>query len=244
LVRGFQASTTMPPSLAPPVLRVPRADLVVGPDAATRRRSLLTRGVKRAFDVGFALFVSVATAPVVGAAIVAIRIESRGPALFRQRRMGLDGTTFELIKLRGMYVDSRTRFPELYDYASRTIDGPEPYYFHLEQDPRVTRVGRLLRRYSIDELPNFWNVLRGDMSVVGPRPEIPELAHLYGPQLEQLLSVRPGVTSPAKACGRDTLSFEETLARELDYLRTQSFLVDLRTIARTVKSVLLATNVC
>jgi exopolysaccharide production protein ExoY len=108
----------------------------------------------------------------------------------------------------------------------------------------VTRVGRFLRRYSIDELPNFWNVLRGDMSVVGPRPEIPELGYLYGSRLEVLLSVRPGVTSPAKACGRDSLTFEKTLASELEYLRDQSFWVDLRTIARTVKSVLLATDVC
>lgn len=258
-MRGLQASTSMPERWVPPISGVPSPDIAAGPETATiapvirlrphrataiRTRSLRSRGGKRAFDIAFAFAVSAVTAPIVGAAIVAIRIESRGPALFRQRRMGLDGTTFELIKLRGMHVDARERFPELYDYAGMTADGREQYYFHHEDDPRVTRVGRLLRRYSIDELPNFWNVLRGDMSVVGPRPEIPELAHLYGSQLGLLLSARPGVTSPAKACGRDSLSFEETLARELDYLRTQSFLVDLRTIARTVKSVLLATNVC
>ena len=258
-MRGLQASTSMPERWEPPISPVPSPGIAVGPETATiapviplrprrataiRRRSLPSRGAKRAFDVAFAFAVSAVTAPIVGAAVVAIRIESPGPALFRQRRMGLDGSTFELIKLRGMYVDARERFPELYDYASMAIDGQEPYYFHHERDPRVTRVGRLLRRYSIDELPNFWNVLRGDMSVVGPRPEIPELAHRYGSQLEQLLSVRPGVTSPAKACGRDSLSFDETLARELDYLRAQSFRVDLRTIARTVKSVLLATDVC
>jgi lipopolysaccharide/colanic/teichoic acid biosynthesis glycosyltransferase len=258
-VRGLQASMSMPERWELPISAVPSPGMAVEPETASiapviplrprrptaiRRRSLPSRGAKRAFDVVFAFAVSAVTAPIVGAAIVAIRIESPGPALFRQRRMGQDGTTFELIKLRGMYVDARERFPELYDYANTTIDGQEPYYFHHERDPRVTRVGRFLRRYSIDELPNFWNVLRGDMSVVGPRPEIPELAHLYGSQLELLLSVRPGVTSPAKACGRDSLSFDETLARELDYLRAQSFRVDLRTIARTVKSVLLATDVC
>jgi lipopolysaccharide/colanic/teichoic acid biosynthesis glycosyltransferase len=257
MVRGLQASTSMPPRRPAPISRVSSPGIAVRPETATiaaavrprpRPRTAIAprsrRSRKRAFDVALAFLVSAVTAPIVAAAIVAIRIESPGPALFRQRRMGLDGTTFELIKLRGMYVDARERFPELYDYASRTIDGSEPYYFHHRGDPRVTRVGRFLRRYSIDELPNFWNVLRGDMSVVGPRPEIPELAHLYGSQLELLLSVRPGVTSPAKACGRDSLSFEETLARELDYLRAQSFLVDLRTIARTVKSVLVPTDVC
>jgi lipopolysaccharide/colanic/teichoic acid biosynthesis glycosyltransferase len=259
MVRGLQAATSSPPDWAPPISRVSSSGIAVWPGGATigpvrrpsalrraaiRTRALPSRGVKRAFDIAFASVVSAATAPIVGAAIVAIRIESRGPALFRQRRMGLDGTTFELIKLRGMYVDARERFPALYDYASKTIDDGQPYYFHQENDPRVTRVGRILRRYSIDELPNFWNVLRGDMSVVGPRPEIPELAHLYGPQLERLLSVRPGVTSPAKACGRDSLSFEETLSRELDYVRAPSFSGDLRTIARTVKTVLHAADVC
>jgi lipopolysaccharide/colanic/teichoic acid biosynthesis glycosyltransferase len=233
------------PAFSKPHLAVEGDGLVVSPPRPLRGPAAraANRG-RRAFDVAFALVASAVTAPVVGAAIVAIRLESPGPALFRQRRMGLDGTTFELIKLRGMHVDARERFPELYDYAGTRFDGDQPYFFHQQGDPRVTRVGRFMRRYSIDELPNFWNVLRGDMSVVGPRPEIPELAHLYGPSLDLLLSARPGVTSPAKACGRDSLSFDDTLARELEYLRTRTFLLDLRTIGRTVKAVLLGTDAC
>ena len=135
----------------------------------------------RVFDVAFALVVLTVTALIILVAMIAIRVDSRGPALFRQRRMGRNGETFELLKLRGMHVDARERHPELYDYVS--VGPRETYYFHSAGDPRVTRVGRVLRRYSIDELPNFWNVLRGHMSVVGPRPEIPELAHLYGEDL-------------------------------------------------------------
>jgi lipopolysaccharide/colanic/teichoic acid biosynthesis glycosyltransferase len=134
-----------------------------------------------------------------------------------------------------MYVDAPQRFPELYDYANYPEAGD--CWFHQDGDPRVTRVARVLRKYSIDEMPNFWNVLRGDMSVVGPRPEIPELAHLYGRHLETLLSVRPGVTSPAKSVERDGLSLEGSLALDLQYIANRSFLLDLATILRTIGSV-------
>jgi lipopolysaccharide/colanic/teichoic acid biosynthesis glycosyltransferase len=202
------------------------------------------RAATRAFDVGFALVASAVTAPVVLAAAIAIRLESPGPAIYRQRRMGRHGKEFELYKLRGMYVDARERFPELYDYAAVPREAAATYRFHHEGDPRVTRVGRFIRRYSIDELPNFWNVLRGDMSIVGPRPEIPELAHLYGPYLDRLLSVRPGITSPAKACGRDALTFAETLERELRFVERHTFRDEIHTIALTARAVSRASDVC
>jgi lipopolysaccharide/colanic/teichoic acid biosynthesis glycosyltransferase len=151
--------------------------------------------------------------------------------------MGRDGRRFSMLKLRGMYVDARERFPDLYDYAGQTADANRSYYFHEYEDPRVTRVGRILRRASIDELPNFWNVLRGDMAVVGPRPEIPELAHIYRDDLPRVLSVRPGVTSPAKALGRDSLSLEETIRLELAYVDNRSFALDVRTIVQTAANV-------
>ena len=191
----------------------------------------------RAFDIAFALVALILTAPLVAVAIVAIRRESRGPALFRQRRLGKNGRVYELVKLRGMYIDADKRFPHLYDYASARSKDSAEFYFHPSDDPRVTRVGRILRKYSIDELPNFWNVLRGDMAVVGPRPEIPELAHMYGDRLSRILSVRPGVTSPAKAQGRDRLSLEETIASDLEYVENRSFRLDLRTIVQTARSV-------
>lgn len=193
------------------------------------------RALKRAFDVVFSALVLVCTAPVVLAAAMAIRFDTPGPVLFRQPRLGQGGRIFTLVKLRGMYADAPERFPELYVYDASPH--PDQFYFHLPHDPRVTRVGGFLRRWSIDELPNFWNVLRGDMSVVGPRPEIPQLAGLYGTALEQLLSVKPGVTSPAKATGRDELSFSETLASDLAYASHNSFLSDI-IIVRTARSLL------
>jgi lipopolysaccharide/colanic/teichoic acid biosynthesis glycosyltransferase len=202
------------------------------------------RAATRAFDVAFALVASAITAPIVLAAMIAIRLESPGPAIFRQRRMGRYGEEFEIFKLRGMYVDAPARFPALYAYAAISQDATATYYFHHDGDPRVTRVGRFIRRYSIDELPNFWNVLRGDMSIVGPRPDIPELAHLYGPGLDRLLSVRPGITSPAKACGRDTLSFAETLERELQFVERHTFRDDIRTIALTARAVRRGSDAC
>jgi len=188
---------------------------------------------KRAFDVVFAATALLITAPALLTAIVCIRLESRGAALFRQTRMGRDGRPFTLLKLRGMRVDSQRTHPELYDYSRIGVAQARGFYFHRPDDPRVTRVGRILRRYSIDELPNFWNVLRGEMSVVGPRPEIPELAPLYGPALSRILSVRPGVTSPAKATGRDALSAAETIASDLAYIEDRSFRLDLSVVAHT-----------
>jgi lipopolysaccharide/colanic/teichoic acid biosynthesis glycosyltransferase len=199
--------------------------------------------LRRALDVAFAVAVLVLTAPILVAAVVAIRLESPGPAFFRQRRLGLNGKVFTLLKLRGMYVDARTRFPGLYDYRPEVVADGGAFFFHRDSDPRVTRVGRFLRKYSIDELPNFWNVLRGEMSVVGPRPEIPELAHLYGDHLPRFLSVRPGVTSPAKAGGRDHLSFGETLAIDLDYIGRRSFALDITIIVRTIVAVVRARDV-
>jgi lipopolysaccharide/colanic/teichoic acid biosynthesis glycosyltransferase len=199
--------------------------------------------LRRSFDIAFAVVCLVLAAPVLLAAMAAIRLESRGPALYRQPRMGRDGRIFQLVKLRGMYLDARERFPELYNYGSAIALDPNRYFFHHRNDPRVTRVGRVLRKYSIDELPNFWNVLRGHMSIVGPRPEIPELANLYGVHLERFLSVRPGVTSPAKAMGRDEMSFAETLASDLEYIETRSFRRDLLTIYRTVRTAMVGANV-
>ena len=187
------------------------------------------RATQRAFDIVFALTLLLLALPVLLVAALAIKLDSPGPVLFRQQRMGRNGCAFHLVKLRGMYTDARTRYPELYDYAGFADDA----HFKCDGDPRVTRVGRRLRRFSIDELPNFWNVLMGHMTIVGPRPEIPEMAHLYGDLLTVFLSVKPGITSPAKACGRDRLTFRETLDLELDYLKRRSLGLDVRTIART-----------
>jgi lipopolysaccharide/colanic/teichoic acid biosynthesis glycosyltransferase len=202
----------------------------------------LAHGVgKRALDIVFSGLVILLTAPVLAAAVVLIRLETPGAAVFRQTRMGRDGRPFQLYKLRGMFIDAEQRFPHLYKYTATHGDASD-FYYHAKTDPRITRVGRVLRRFSIDELPNFVNVIRGDMSVVGPRPEIPELAHMYGDWLGGMLSVRPGVTSPAKASGRDKLSLAEIMALDQYYVENQSLRLDLQVIARTVASALRGKN--
>jgi lipopolysaccharide/colanic/teichoic acid biosynthesis glycosyltransferase len=208
------------------------------PESTLRRPSEGDDRWRRALDVTVAATGLVLTAPVLALAALALYVESPGPVLFRQPRMGRHGRPFELLKLRGMWHDARERFPELYDYRRQEVRRDATYFFHQQEDPRITPVGRFLRRYSIDELPNLVNVLRGDMALVGPRPEIPELAYLYGDSLPRLLSVLPGVTGLAKASGRDTLSFAETLELELRYVERRSLALDLRILGRTVASVL------
>ena len=198
---------------------------------------------RRMFDVAFATIILIAGAPLLLFAIALIRLESPGPSIFRQTRMGKGGENFTIYKLRGMFVDAPERFPDLYAYGPGDVsDKNYGYVFHTGVDPRVTRIGRVLRKFSIDELPNFVNVIRGDMSVVGPRPEIPDVAHLYDGDLTTVLSVRPGVTSPAKAGGRDGLSFEETLQADLDYVHNRSFWLDVKTICRTAVGAIYGRN--
>jgi len=134
--------------------------------------------------------------PVLLLIAIAIRLDSRGPAFFRQTRIGRGGRPFRFWKFRGMHVDARERFPELYEYRY----GPEEVKelrFHPPLDPRVTRVGRFIRRTSLDELPQLWNVLRGDMSFVGPRPEVPRYVEQYTAGQKRVLALKPGITDLA-----------------------------------------------
>ncbi len=192
---------------------------------------------KRSVDIVGALLGLLVGAPILAVAVLAIRLESGGPAIFRQVRLGQYGRPFTLYKLRGMYSDARERFPELYDYHFCAESGAN-LRFHLPRDPRVTRVGRYLRLTSVDELPNLWNVLKGEMSLVGPRPEIPEMLPYYGTTAAALLSVKPGVSSLAKVSGRDELTFTETLAYDIEYVTHRSLRVDLQILVRTVATLL------
>ncbi len=205
-----------------------------------RTTSLGYRVCKRTFDlvVGFILLV-IAT-PIVLLMALCIRLETPGSPFFFQTRMGLNGKPFRIFKLRGMYIDARQRFPELYDY-SETRD--LHFHFHAEDDPRVTRVGRISRSTSIDELPNLWNVVKGEMSLVGPRPEIPEVLEHYGAHRDEYLSVKPGITCASKCTGRDTLTKQETIDLDLRYIRERSFAHDLGIMWRTFCGVILRKNV-
>jgi len=195
---------------------------------------------KRAFDLLLGSVLLIIAIPLILIAAVAIRIETPGSPFFIQTRLGRDGKPFRICKLRGMYADARSRFPAYYDYSSkRDLD----FCFHHEEDPRVTRAGMLIRKTSIDELPNLWNVVLGDMSLVGPRPEIPEVLALYGPYREEYLSVKPGVTCLSKCTGRDRLTKRETIDFDIKYIRERSFSLDLAILWRTFRSVVLRRDV-
>lgn len=191
---------------------------------------------KRVLDVGISLVALVVTLPVMAVLAILIRLDSPGPIIFRQERLGRGAIRFRFYKFRTMYVDARERFPELYAYRydAETI---RTMRFKLIEDPRLTRVGRYLRRTSLDELPNLISVLRGDISLVGPRPEIPEMLPYY--REDQLLkfSVQPGVTGLAQISGRGLLSFQDTIAEDVRYVRQRGFLRDLLVLVVTVKEI-------
>jgi lipopolysaccharide/colanic/teichoic acid biosynthesis glycosyltransferase len=153
----------------------------------------------------------------------------------RQRDLG--GEPFTFYKFRTMWSDARQRYPELYQYQY-TDNKIEQLSFKLRDDPRLTGFGRRLRKTSLDELPNFFNVLKGDMSLVGPRPDIPEMIKYYKPHQLIKLSVRPGITGFAQINGRGKLTFQETLKEDLEYVREKSILTDLKTIWKTIVAVI------
>jgi len=165
-----------------------------------------------------------------------IRLDSPGPAVFRHERVSRGAGTFRFAKFRTMYVDARERFPELYAY-SYSDDDIQSMKFKLPQDPRLTRVGRWLRRTSLDELPNLFNVLLGHMTLVGPRPEIPEMVRYYTPQQLVKFSVKPGLTGLAQTRGRNILTFQQTLSADLEYVSTRSLTLDIRILVRTLWTV-------
>jgi lipopolysaccharide/colanic/teichoic acid biosynthesis glycosyltransferase len=195
---------------------------------------------KRLLDIILGSVLLLISAPIFLLAAVAIRLDSKGNPFFLQKRIGLGGKPFWILKLRGMYIDAKTRFPELYDYTKH--DGLN-FYFHYEHDPRITKVGSFTRRTSIDELPNFVNVVIGSMTLVGPRPEVPDVITLYGAYKDQYLSVKPGVTCLSKITGRDRLTKEETIQIDLNYVDHMSFTLDLRILLTTFMGTILRRDV-
>ncbi len=210
--------------------------------AAIGRYTPLGEIAKATSDRVFAGLGLLVISPLLAVIALAVRLDSPGPALFRQRRIGRGGRSFTFWKFRGMIADARQRFPELYDY-DYSAEEVHDLRFHPDEDPRVTRAGRFLRRTSLDELPNLINVVLGDMSLVGPRPEIPELLGYYGAAATEILSVRPGITSLAKLTGRDNLTFAETLDLDRRYIRERSLALDFRLLFATAVLVLTGRNI-
>ena len=196
--------------------------------------------VKRVYDLVLGFILLLIATPVILIAAVAIRIETKGSPFFIQTRLGKNAQPFKIVKLRGMFIDARTRFAGYYDYSNQQgLD----FCFHHEDDPRVTRAGRFIRKTSIDELPNLWNVVLGDMSLVGPRPEIPEVLALYGPYRDEYVSVKPGVTCLSKCTGRDRLTKKETIEFDLGYIRNRRFSLDIKILWDTFRGVMLRRDV-
>jgi lipopolysaccharide/colanic/teichoic acid biosynthesis glycosyltransferase len=179
--------------------------------------------IRRAVDVAVAALILLGSAPLLALAALAIKLSSRGPVIYRQRRIGLGGAPFDVLKLRTM-VDGAEHIG-----AGLAIDAG---------DPRITRVGTLLRRSSLDELPNLWNVLRGEMSLIGPRPTLPAQVAAYDERQRGRLTVRPGITGWAQVNGRAALPWSERIELDLHYIANRSLAFDVRILARTVRVLL------
>jgi lipopolysaccharide/colanic/teichoic acid biosynthesis glycosyltransferase/glycosyltransferase involved in cell wall biosynthesis len=192
------------------------------------------RFIKRGIDIAGALLGLALAIPLVAIAAVAIKLDSPGPIFFGQVRVGENGRRFRIFKLRSMVSDAERRLDALVDLQQLAA---EPA-FKLADDPRVTRVGRILRRTSLDELPQFYNVLRGEMSLVGPRPEEERIVQLYTDHHRRRLAVKPGLTGPMQVSGRGDLPFSDRLALELDYIDHFSLRRDFAILLRTVPVIL------
>jgi lipopolysaccharide/colanic/teichoic acid biosynthesis glycosyltransferase len=188
---------------------------------------------KRTLDVALSLFALLVSIPFLAVIGVVIKMTSPGPILFRHRRLGRDGQEFCCYKLRTMVADAEAQLRERADLrASFEVE------FKLQADPRVTRLGAFLRQFSIDEVPQFWNVLKGEMTLIGPRPIILEEVTRYGRHAEKLLSVTPGLSGLWQTTGRSNSSYALRVELDMIYIDHRSFWLDLRLLARTFSTVL------
>jgi exopolysaccharide biosynthesis polyprenyl glycosylphosphotransferase len=191
------------------------------------------RIVKSTFDRTLALGAVAALSPLLIGIALAVRLSSRGPAFFTQQRIGRDGVPFTMIKFRSMVVDAEQQREQLIGNSDR--DG---LMFKMHADPRITKVGRVLRRFSLDELPQLWNVVKGDMSLVGPRPPLPQEYEAYHDAVHRRLRVRPGLTGLWQVSGRADLTWEESVRMDLRYVDNWSIALDLQILWKTARAVL------
>ena len=213
-------------------VRVSRVGSSVVLGVSQARPSGLVRQVKAVVEAVVALVMMVVALPVLVVCVVAVRLDSSGPAFFRQTRVRDGGRTFTMVKLRTMGVDAEARRGEL--EGLNEVGGG---LFKMEVDPRVTRVGRVLRKLSLDELPQLWNVVRGEMSLVGPRPALPSEVASYDVRARRRLGVKPGLTGLWQVSGRSRLSWEESVALDIDYVDNWSAGRDVRIAVQTVRAV-------
>jgi len=192
---------------------------------------LWQRVIKRLMDLAASVAALIVLSPILIVLAIAIRLDSRGPALFRQPRLGKGRVPFTIYKFRTMQVNA----PDI-----RNADGST---FNADNDPRVTRVGRFLRKTSLDELPQLINVVKGDMSLVGPRPDVVDALRIYRPQDYVRLTVKPGITGWAAIHGRNTLPLDRRRDLDIEYVENSSMRLDLKILLRTIPYALLSRDV-
>ncbi len=198
---------------------------------------------KRLLDIGLGTVLLILTLPVMVVAALAVLVDSGRPIIFRQRRVGLGGREFTMFKFRTMLPENdesihRRYMQDLLTGRARPRRNGRGEVVYLLDDPRVTKVGRVLRTLSIDELPNLVNVIRGDMSLVGPRPPIPYEVAMYDQRSRRRLSVKPGMTGLAQVKGRGSLTFDEIVDLDLEYVRRRSLWLDVKILLATIPAVI------
>jgi len=198
-----------------------------------RSSARAVRLAKRILDIAVSASALLVTSPLFAATALAIRVESAGPVFFSQTRVGLHGRVFRFWKFRSMYSDAEARKAELVE--QNEMDGG--VLFKIKQDPRITRVGRFIRRFSIDELPQLWNVLRGDMSLVGPRPALPNEVAQYTLSERRRLLAQPGITCTWQVSGRSEIPFEKQVLMDMEYIHSAHLATDIKLLLKTVPAV-------
>jgi len=188
---------------------------------------------KRVFDVIFSVFALILVSPVLLVSVLAIRLTSKGKAIYVSERVTKDGKVFRMYKLRSMYLDADKRLEELLQH-NEMKDGPA---FKMKNDPRITPVGRFLRKASIDELPQLVNIIKGDMTVVGPRPPLPREVARYNAYQYQRLGVKQGLTCYWQISGRNNIGFDQWVELDLKYIRERSLFTDLKIFLKTFGAV-------
>lgn len=198
-----------------------------------RRESRTYFLLKRFSDIVVAVFLLALFLPIIPVVAILIRLDSPGPIFFKQRRVGKNGTFFNFYKFRSMVTGAENVIGALRPLSS--VDGP---VFKIKDDPRITHVGRFLRRSSLDELPQLINVLKGDMSIVGPRPNLPSEVSQYLAWQKRRLEVTPGITCFWQIAGRSHIGFQEWMRLDLEYVRKRSIVTDLKIMFKTVPAVI------
>jgi len=197
------------------------------------RESRAYAAMKRLTDIAVALFLLVLFLPIIPVVVILIKLDSPGPIFFKQRRVGKNGKIFNFYKFRSMVSGAENVIGSLRPLSG--VDGP---VFKIKDDPRITHVGRFLRRSSLDELPQLINVLMGDMSIVGPRPNLPSEVSQYLPWQKRRLEVTPGITCFWQIAGRSHIGFQEWMRLDLEYVRKRSYPTDLKIMLKTVPAVI------